>query len=100
MKSVHALKCLFYLFAFLHFVLCPAVDHLYNTPGYAPVIKKEVRLQHKEGDQGMDGNRIKTLHPIPIGMNDLFVYPSCPARVPSPTPLCNHSVLLSVRLNL
>jgi hypothetical protein len=89
-----------YICAFVSFVLCPAVDHLYDTPGHDVVIKKETRLQQKEYDRGLDGNFVKDLVCFQTGLCKLPLVVKGPGAGPSSPASFNLSLLSGVRLNV
>lgn len=100
MKPVRIFHYLMYLCAFVYFVLCPAVDHLYDTPGHDVVIKKETRLQQREYNRGIDGNFVKNFNCFQTGLFSHTLFIKCYVVVPSSAASFNLAVLSSVRLNL
>jgi len=89
-----------YLCAFMYFVLCPAVDHLYDNPGHDVVIKKETRMQQREHNGALDGTVVKNICCFQTGF---FSQPSIIKGafvVPLSTASFNLSILSGVRLNL
>jgi len=89
-----------YLCAFIYFILCPAVDHLYDITGHDVVIKKETRMQQREHNGALDGTVVKNICCFQTGFFSHPLVIKASAVVPSSAASFNLSILSGVRLNL
>jgi hypothetical protein len=84
----------------MYFVLCPAVDHLYDNPENDVVIKKETRMQQREYNGALDGNVVKNFSCFQTGLFNHSLVIQGSVVVHSAAAVFNLSRLSGVRLNL